>query len=225
MKSFVERSTQEWADMLGANLHGVRACFQVAARHMMDRAKQGDPFGRLIATSSVAALEGAAFNEHYGTSKGAVNALVRALAVELARHGITVNAILPGYAESDMTRGLMSNEKFVGNVIPRICFANSASRILVVLCVKEDSKHHRASHAGGGATLLPRDGRARLWLRQFPGGEKHQTGSWLRAPCLSLRGHGGQPGDLRRLRFLDPVAQWHAQSQRGCGIPPTCRHS
>jgi NAD(P)-dependent dehydrogenase (short-subunit alcohol dehydrogenase family) len=120
MKSFVDRSEQEWDAMLGANLHGVRRCFQVAAKHMIDRAKAGDAFGRLVVTSSVAAIEGAAFNEHYGTSKGAVNALVRALAVELARYGITANAILPGYAESDMTKGLMANDKFVQNVIPRI---------------------------------------------------------------------------------------------------------
>lgn len=70
MKSFVERSEQEWDAMLGANLHGVRRCFQVAAKHMIDRAKAGDAFGLLVVTSSVAAIEGAAFNEHYGASKG-----------------------------------------------------------------------------------------------------------------------------------------------------------
>lgn len=120
MKSFLDRTSEEWAAMLGANLHGVRACFQVAARHMIERAKAGDPFGRLVATSSVASIDGAAFNEHYGTSKGAVNSLVRALAVELARHGITVNAILPGYAQSDMTEGLLANDKFMGNILPRM---------------------------------------------------------------------------------------------------------
>jgi len=99
---------------------GVVRCFQVAARHMIERGAQGDLFGRLVCTSSVASIDGAAFNEHYGASKGALNSLVRATAVEMARHGITVNAILPGYAESEMTSGLMSNEKFVQSVIPRI---------------------------------------------------------------------------------------------------------
>ena len=46
--------------------------------------------------------------------------MVRALAVELARHGITVNAIMPGYAESEMTSGMLANEKFVKAVMPRI---------------------------------------------------------------------------------------------------------
>ena len=50
----------------------------------------------------------------------AINALVRALAVELARQGVTSNAILPGWIKSDMTAGIMANEKFVANVMPRI---------------------------------------------------------------------------------------------------------
>ena len=120
VKSFLDRTPKEWADLMAVNLDGVIRCFQVAGRHMVEHAKQGDPYGRLVATSSVAALDGAAFNEHYGTSKGAVNALVRAIAVEVARHGITANAILPGYAVTEMTEGLMANDKFVNNVLPRI---------------------------------------------------------------------------------------------------------
>jgi NAD(P)-dependent dehydrogenase (short-subunit alcohol dehydrogenase family) len=119
-KSFVDRSAQEWSDLMAANVQGVVSSFQVAARHMIERAGEGDPFGRLICTSSVASIDGAAFNEHYGASKGALNSFVRATAVEMARHAITVNAILPGYAESEMTEGLIANEKFVQNVIPRI---------------------------------------------------------------------------------------------------------
>ena len=41
-------------------------------------------------------------------------------AVELARHGVTANAILPGWIKSDMTAGIMANDKFVANVMPRI---------------------------------------------------------------------------------------------------------
>lgn len=119
-KPFVDRTAQEWSSLMAANVDGVVRSFQVAARHMIQRAADGDAFGRLVCTSSVASIDGAAFNEHYGASKGALNSLVRATAVELARHGITVNAILPGYAESEMTEGLMANDKFVRNVMPRI---------------------------------------------------------------------------------------------------------
>ena len=79
-----------------------------------------DTFGRLVATSSLASLFGTARNEHYAGTKAAINALVRALGVELARHGVTANAVLPGWIKSDMTASLMANERFVANVMPRI---------------------------------------------------------------------------------------------------------
>ncbi len=119
-RSFIERTVEEWEKMFAINLDGVFHVFQVAARHMVERAGRGDGFGRLVATSSLASIFGTARNEHYAATKAAINALVRALAVELARHGVTANAILPGWIRSDMTEGLMANEKFVANVMPRI---------------------------------------------------------------------------------------------------------
>jgi NAD(P)-dependent dehydrogenase (short-subunit alcohol dehydrogenase family) len=119
-KSFIDRSEEEWRTMFATNLDGVFHAFQVAARHMTERAQSGDAFGRLVATSSLASIFGTARNEHYAATKAAINALVRALGVELARHGVTANAILPGWIKSDMTAGIMANEKFVANVMPRI---------------------------------------------------------------------------------------------------------
>ena len=119
-RAFIDRTEDEWRQMFATNLDGVFHAFQVAARHMTERANAGDPFGRLVATSSLASLFGTTRNEHYAATKAAINALVRALAVELARHGVTANAILPGWIMSDMTAGLMANEKFVANVMPRI---------------------------------------------------------------------------------------------------------
>jgi NAD(P)-dependent dehydrogenase (short-subunit alcohol dehydrogenase family) len=118
--AFIDRTQEQWRTMFATNLDGVFHVFQAAARHMTERASAGDPFGRLVATSSLASLFGTARNEHYAATKAAINALVRALAVELARHGVTSNAILPGWIKSDMTAGIMSNEKFVTNVMPRI---------------------------------------------------------------------------------------------------------
>jgi NAD(P)-dependent dehydrogenase (short-subunit alcohol dehydrogenase family) len=118
--AFIDRTEQQWRSMFATNLDGVFHVFQAAARHMTERAASGDPFGRLVATSSLASIFGTARNEHYAATKAAINALVRALAVELARHGVTANAILPGWIKSDMTAGVMANEKFVANVMPRI---------------------------------------------------------------------------------------------------------
>jgi len=119
-KPFIERTEEEWRKMFATNLDGVFHVFQVAARHMTERAKDGDAFGRLVATSSLASLFGTARNEHYAGTKAALNALCRALAVELARYGVTANAILPGWIKSEMTARLMADDKFVGAVMPRI---------------------------------------------------------------------------------------------------------
>jgi NAD(P)-dependent dehydrogenase (short-subunit alcohol dehydrogenase family) len=119
-KPFIERSEEEWRKMFATNLDGVFHVFQAAVRHMTERAQGGDAFGRLVATSSLASLFGTARNEHYAGTKAAINALCRALAVELARHGVTANAILPGWIRSDMTARVLADDKFVGAVMPRI---------------------------------------------------------------------------------------------------------
>jgi NAD(P)-dependent dehydrogenase (short-subunit alcohol dehydrogenase family) len=118
--AFVDRTDDDWHRMLAVNLDGVVHALQPIVRHMIDRAAQGDAFGRIVATSSMASLFGTARNEHYAASKAALNALMRALAVEHARYGITANAILPGWIDTEMTEGLQANDKFMGNVSPRI---------------------------------------------------------------------------------------------------------
>src|SRR5436305_6838026 len=87
--AFIDRTEEQWRTIIATNLDGVFHVFQAAARHMTERANAGDKFGRLVATSSLASLFGTARNEHYAATKAAINALVRALAVELARHGVT----------------------------------------------------------------------------------------------------------------------------------------
>src|SRR4030081_1955899 len=118
--AFIDRTEEQWRSMFATNLDGVFHVIQVAARHMTQRATAGDPFGRLVATSSLASLFGTARNEHYAATKAAITALCRALAVELARQGVTSHALLPGWIKSDMTANIMANEKFVANVMPRI---------------------------------------------------------------------------------------------------------
>jgi NAD(P)-dependent dehydrogenase (short-subunit alcohol dehydrogenase family) len=145
-KPFIDRTEDEWRRMFATNLDGVFHAFQVAARHMTERAKAGDPFGRLVATSSLAAISGTAQNEHYAGTKAAANALVRALAVELARYGVTANAILPGWTKSEMTAPAFANDKFVNNVMPRIPMRRFGepedfSGIAVYLMSKASSYH------------------------------------------------------------------------------------
>lgn len=111
-RSFLDIDPEEWRRVLSVNLDGVYHTYQAALRHMVARAEAGDPGGRLACVSSLASVSGAARNEHYAASKGALNAMTYALAVEFARYGITANAILPGWIATDMTENARDNAKF-----------------------------------------------------------------------------------------------------------------
>jgi NAD(P)-dependent dehydrogenase (short-subunit alcohol dehydrogenase family) len=112
----VEMSLDEFRRVQRVNVEGVFLTFRAAARHMIEHGRGGS----LVATASTAAVEGAARKSHYGASKGAVTSYVRALAVELARHKIRVNSILPGWIVTEMTERSVSNPKFADAVLPRI---------------------------------------------------------------------------------------------------------
>ncbi len=112
----MDMSLDEFRRVQRINVEGVFLTFRAAARHMTAHGQGGS----LVATASTAAVEGAARNSHYGASKGAVTAFVRALAVELARHKIRVNSILPGWIVTEMTEKSVGNDKFAGAVMPRI---------------------------------------------------------------------------------------------------------
>ena len=117
---FDEMTHHEWQRILQVNLDGVFYTFKHAARHMRERAENGDPGGRLVGTSSLAAISGQARGEHYAASKGGLVAMIKALAVEYARYGVTAHTILPGWIETAMTEGAFDNPKFVDNVLKRI---------------------------------------------------------------------------------------------------------
>ena len=113
---FADMTDKEWDRVMKINLDAVFYTFRAAARHMVARGGGG----ALVGTASLAAIMGAARNEHYGATKGAVISMIRALAVEYARHGVRANAILPGWVETEMTEGLFSDPRFAGNVMPRM---------------------------------------------------------------------------------------------------------
>lgn len=114
--SFTQMTAEEWRRVLKVNLDGAFFTFRAAARHMVERGGGG----ALVGTASLAAIEGAARSEHYAATKGGLISMIRALAVEFARHEIRANAILPGWIETNMTANAIGNEKFAKHVLPRI---------------------------------------------------------------------------------------------------------
>ena len=119
-KDLFDISIEDFKKMEGVNLHGVLFTLREAARHMVERARNGDPGGSLVGIASTAAVHGAARNEHYAATKGAVVTMCRAMAVELARYKISVNSICPGWVRSEMTAGAQAWDKFNENVISRV---------------------------------------------------------------------------------------------------------
>jgi NAD(P)-dependent dehydrogenase (short-subunit alcohol dehydrogenase family) len=118
--SFVDMSTEIYRKTLAVNLDGVFWTLREACRHMVERAKAGDPGGSLIGVASLAAIEGAARNEAYAATKGAVISMIKSIAVEHARYGVRANAVLPGWIATDMTAMAQAAPAFAEKVIPRV---------------------------------------------------------------------------------------------------------
>ena len=98
MEPFLAGGVDSWERVLRVNLLGVMITLQAAARSMVEAGRPG----RLLATASIAGLHGEPGGAAYCASKAAVIGLVRALAVELAPHRITVNAAAPGQIDTAM---------------------------------------------------------------------------------------------------------------------------
>ncbi|HET9784716.1 MAG TPA: SDR family NAD(P)-dependent oxidoreductase [Terriglobales bacterium] len=94
-----------WDEMLACNLTSVYSLARAAVIQLQSQPRNdSSPRGRIIAIASTAGQRGEAWHTHYGASKAGVIGFVRGLAPEVARDGILVNCIAPGWVETDMSR-------------------------------------------------------------------------------------------------------------------------
>ena len=101
---FVRTSLELLRRMLDVNLIGTFLCSRAALPDMLEAG-----FGRIVNVASIAGLKGAAYVSAYCAAKHGVVGLTRALALETATKGITVNAVCPSYTDTDMARRAIAN--------------------------------------------------------------------------------------------------------------------
>lgn len=105
-KTVLEMTPDEWDQVLDLNLKAVFLCSKSVGAHMVKRGE-----GKILNISSMYAFIGNTLISSYCASKGGVVQLTKALALEWVRYNVQVNAICPGYFETDMNREFFSSEK------------------------------------------------------------------------------------------------------------------
>lgn len=127
----VGMTDEQWNEMMRANLDSVFYTVREAARRMADG-------GKIVIVSSTAGQRGEAGHSHYAASKGAIISFVKSLAVELAPRDIQVNAVAPGWVETDMAAPALldgERERVVSQIpLGRIAGAGDIAGPILFLC-------------------------------------------------------------------------------------------
>ena len=147
---FLDFPLDNFVATMNVNVTGTLLCSQAAARLMLRR-----HWGRIVNIASVAGIRAVGSGRTaYGTSKAAVIALTRQMAVELAEHGITANAVAPGPVDTPMTRALHTDRfrEEYAKAIPMNRYGSTAEIAAAVMYLVSDA----ASYTSG--VVLPVDG-------------------------------------------------------------------
>jgi NAD(P)-dependent dehydrogenase (short-subunit alcohol dehydrogenase family) len=150
---FLELSEKEWDYVLDVNLKGSCFCAQAAARAMIAGGRRG-----AIINLSSSSVRGQPRGVHYTASKGGIITMTRTMALELAPHGIRVNAIAPGTTDTAQPRGGLTEEELVAfaRTVPlgRIAQPEDIASVAVFLAC-EESRHMTGQtlHVNGGVYM------------------------------------------------------------------------
>jgi len=113
----IEKMTErQWDDMVRINLTSVYSVIHFTVAQMIKQKS-----GKIIPISSTAGQRGESFHTHYGATKGGVISFTKGLSTELARHGILVNCVAPGWVATDMSNPVLdtkAGQKMAASAIP-----------------------------------------------------------------------------------------------------------
>jgi 3-oxoacyl-[acyl-carrier protein] reductase len=130
---FVRMSNDDWNAVLTTNLNGTFYFCKAVSQQMVFKQRSG----RIVNISSVAADHVNAGQTNYAASKGAINAFTRSLAVELGGRNVTVNAVAPGFIETDMSEAVRNKAgDLIKKAIPlkRLGKPEDIAGVVVFLC-------------------------------------------------------------------------------------------
>src|SRR5437763_12571448 len=128
-KTLKNMSKQHWDDVIHVNLAGLFNCTQQVLPLMLDR-----KFGRIVNISSFVGLTGNVRQSNYATTKAGIIGFTKSVALEVSRHGITVNAVCPGFTETDML--LEVPEKIRQRILEKIPMGRFGQPEEIASCVR-----------------------------------------------------------------------------------------
>lgn len=160
---FLKTDTAHWQQMLAVNLSGVFHCCQAALPAMLESG-----WGRIVNVASTAGLTGYRYVSGYVAAKHGVIGLTRALALEVAAKGVTVNAVCPGYTETDIVRDAIANivartgrsedearaELAAGNPQKRLVQSEEVANAVAWLCLPDSSAMNGQAIAVAGGEVM-----------------------------------------------------------------------
>jgi NAD(P)-dependent dehydrogenase (short-subunit alcohol dehydrogenase family) len=160
---FLKTESAHWQQMLAVNLTGVFHCCQAALPGMLEAG-----WGRIVNVASTAGLTGYRYVSGYVAAKHGVIGLTRALALEVAAKGVTVNAVCPGYTETDIVKQAIANivaktgrseeaaraELAAGNPQQRLVQAEEVANAVAWLCQPDSAAMNGQSIAVAGGEVM-----------------------------------------------------------------------
>lgn len=155
-----QMSEAQWGNTIAVNLNSVFALLKHSVGQMKKQRRNGTVAGHIVLVSSTAAQRGESFHCDYAATKGALISMVKGLSTELARDGIYVNSVAPGWVDTDMSAPALSDPKtrdkiFATIPLGRVATPEEIAGPILFLCTEHAGfVTGEVFNVNGGAVLV-----------------------------------------------------------------------